>query len=150
MIVLSFAMPHNFIFCNATINKARELKDILDDYCEASGHLVNLKKPAIYFSKGACKNRCNNVAKALGVRFMDKNEKYLGNPLFLKKRKDLSFEPLVSKNKNKINSWRIPLLSQAGRSTLDQWPQPSLYLIWPPLNSLLRRSTKLIGHMREF
>lgn len=49
---------------------------------------------------------------------MNTNERYLSNPLFLNLGKVLSFEILFNKIKYRINMWKIPLLSQVGRSNL--------------------------------
>lgn len=35
-------------FCGVNSSMVREIKDILDEYCEASGKLVNFNKFAIY------------------------------------------------------------------------------------------------------
>ena len=48
---------------------------------------------------------------------MDKDEKYLGNRLSLKRNRHLGFESLTNKIKIRISSWQ-PLVSQAGRNTL--------------------------------
>lgn len=37
-----------FIFCGVNSSVVREIKDILDEYCEASGKLVNFNQCAIY------------------------------------------------------------------------------------------------------
>lgn len=46
------------------------------------------------------------------------SERYRRNPLILNRNRNSNFQSLVAKIKCKIMSWQIPLLSQAGRSTL--------------------------------
>lgn len=58
------------------------------------------------------------IIKLLGVRLMNKDEKYLGNPLMVGKRKSTSFDALVLKIISKITLWKFSLLSQAGRNML--------------------------------
>lgn len=81
----------DFIFYQATLKEAREIKFLLEDYCNILGSLINYYKSAIYFSEGFCEKRCRYIASLPGMRLMDKNEKYLGNPLAIKD-KTLSFE----------------------------------------------------------
>ena len=47
-------------FCNNNLNEVRETKDILDDYCDILGQLINFNKLAICFSEGSCKNKCDS------------------------------------------------------------------------------------------
>ena len=42
---------------------------------------------------------------------MNDDEKYLGNPLFIKRNKSNSFQSLISKVKSKFMTWHIHLLS---------------------------------------
>lgn len=49
---------------------------------------------------------------------MESNKKYLGNHLFIRRNKNLSFEGLINQIKSKIDSRQIPLLSQASRNRL--------------------------------
>ena len=98
----------SLLFCKAKVNEVKGIKDTLDNYCFLSRKLVNFDKSATYFSKGTI----------LGVRLMMENERYLENPLIINKNKNISFQSLVGKFKNRIMSWQTPLLSQAGRSTL--------------------------------
>ena len=69
---LSFA-DDSFIFSEATLSETREVKEILDDYCEISSQLINFSKSAILFSKGACGKRCKAITTLLGVRMMTEN-----------------------------------------------------------------------------
>lgn len=34
----------SFLFCNAFTDEAREVKNIIDDYCETSGQMVNFNR----------------------------------------------------------------------------------------------------------
>ena len=51
---LFFFADDCFIFCNAKLKEAREVKNLLEDYCDISGQLINFDKYAVYLSKGAC------------------------------------------------------------------------------------------------
>lgn len=77
------------------------MKDILDDYCDLSEQLVNFSKSDVYFRKGACRTKCKSIESLLGIRFMENNEEYLGNLMFLNKRKEVNFKYIINKIKNK-------------------------------------------------
>lgn len=113
-----FFEDNSFLFCKAKNSKTREIKDILEDYYLASGQLINFDKSATFFSKGTCCMRCRELTKILGVKLMDSNEKYLGNPIINNRSKNTNFLALISKIKCRIMSWQANFLSQAERSTL--------------------------------
>lgn len=83
-----------------------------------SGQLINFHKSALYPRKDTCKMTTNIITKMLGVRLMNKDDKYLGNPLVLGRWKSTSYDSLVLKIKSKINLWKSVHLFQAGRNTL--------------------------------
>lgn len=82
-----FFVDDSFIFCKACSEEIREIKDILEDYCNMSEQMINFNKSAICFSKGTIANICNRLARMLGVRMVVKNEKYRGNPLIVGRSK---------------------------------------------------------------
>lgn len=112
-----FFADDSFIFFNANEENVRKVKSILEDYCKMFGQIINFHKLALCLSKGTGKVTTNMITMMLGVRLMDKDEKYLENPLTLRRRKSISFD-LVLKIKSKISSWKSSLLSQANRNIL--------------------------------
>lgn len=103
-----FFVDDNFIYCNARTGEVEEIKEIHDDYCDMSGQMVNINKLALCVGKGTCRGSINATARILGVRLMSNDEKHLGNPVFLNRRKSTNFESIVMKIKNKIASWKTP------------------------------------------
>lgn len=83
-----------------------------------SGQLINFHKSALYPRKDTCKMTTNIITKMLGVGLMNKDDKYLGNPLVLGRWKPTSYDSLVLKIKSKISLWKSLHLFQAGRNTL--------------------------------
>lgn len=71
-----FFAKDSFIFGKTTLEEAREIKDIRENSCEASGQLINYHKSVVYFSKGACPKSCKAISTTLGMRIMQKDEKY--------------------------------------------------------------------------
>lgn len=76
----------SFIFFRVCLTEAREVKNLLEDYCEMSGQLNNYHKLAVYFRKCACQRWFRAIVQILGMRLMGNEEKYLGNPLILRKK----------------------------------------------------------------
>lgn len=87
IIVLYFAVPNR--------ENVREVKNTLGEYCEMSVQLINFHKSALCLSKSTCKIMTNIITKMLGFRLTDKDEKFLGTPLALGRRKSTSFDSLV-------------------------------------------------------
>ncbi|KAA3486895.1 Retrovirus-related Pol polyprotein LINE-1 [Gossypium australe] len=82
------------IFCKAHCDQACLLKNILDQFCEVSGHKISTRKSNIYFSKGV--------------------------PLLHSRVTKSTFSFVVDKVRCKLNSWDVRKLSIAGRVTLAQ------------------------------
>jgi hypothetical protein len=57
----------SLLFVKATVEGAMEVNDLLEKYCNASGHRINLEKSSVYFSKGCPEERRNLVKAALNV-----------------------------------------------------------------------------------
>lgn len=108
------------------------IKDTLDNYCFLSGQWVNFDKSATYFSKETYNMRKRELAKILGARIMTENERYLGNPLIININKNISFQSLVGKVKNRIMSWKTPLLSQVGKNKINCFYYPYLQYVGAP------------------
>lgn len=107
----------SLLFCKAIFIEVRVVRDILEDYNFMSRQLINFDKPASYFSKDTCCLWYKELTRIIGVPLMNDDERYLDNPLFIRKESS-TFQSLVSKAKFRIITWQIPLLSQVGRSTL--------------------------------
>lgn len=62
MIVSSFHFYFLFfIICNSNLHEVRKIRDIQDDYYEASDQIVHFIKSAICFSKEECEPRCQSL-----------------------------------------------------------------------------------------
>lgn len=92
--------------------------DILESYCQMSVQLVNYRKSAAYFSKGTSRVRSRELTKMLGFRHLNERDKYLGNPIIMRRNKNSSSLALIDKVKYRMFSWQTCFLSQEGRSTL--------------------------------
>ncbi|PKI65221.1 hypothetical protein CRG98_014370 [Punica granatum] len=106
------------ILLRATKANIRNVKSILDKFCSWSGQEVNRAKSGLFFSKNTMADERRNAKSIIGIRKLKDNSKYLGNPLFIKRKRKESFQFLIDKIKSKLASWKAKSLSWAGRATL--------------------------------
>eukprot|EP00253_Pinus_taeda_P001756 PITA_01756 len=103
----------------ASVRSALKLKEVLDDYSEATGSCLN---------KGKCKVFCWNIfasilsaiTRILGfsASLSWSSFTYLGLPIFRKLAYNRDWIPLLDKFKAKIQAWGFSWLNLAGKSVL--------------------------------
>ncbi|PKI49597.1 hypothetical protein CRG98_029987 [Punica granatum] len=106
------------ILTKATEANIRATKSILDKFCSWSGQEINCAKSGLFFSKNSDADTRRIARSILGMRKLKEDARYLGNPLFIKRKKKESFQFLIDKIKGKLASWKTKALSWAGRATL--------------------------------
>ncbi|PKI67893.1 hypothetical protein CRG98_011489 [Punica granatum] len=106
------------ILSKATKANIRNVKSILDKFCSWSGQEVNCSKSGIFFSKNTSADTKRNAKAVLGMRKLKEDAQYLGNPMFIKKKRNDSLQFLIDKIKGKLTSWKAKAISWAGRATL--------------------------------
>ncbi|PKI67924.1 hypothetical protein CRG98_011520 [Punica granatum] len=118
--ILLNGSPHDdlLILSKASEANIRNVKSILDKFCSWLGQEVNCPKSGLFFSKNTSADIKRNSKAILGIRKLKENAKYLGNPLFVKRKRKESFQFLVDKIKSKLASWKAKIISWAGRATL--------------------------------
>ncbi|XP_030495226.2 uncharacterized protein LOC115711025 [Cannabis sativa] len=109
-----------FIFCEANKENVLEVKRCLEMYCRNSGQCVNSHKSAVVFSDNVEMGIRGEIKGLLGFRDLNREDKFLGNPILLSGSKVRDFGFLVDKMARRIEGWKSRLLSLAGRSTLIQ------------------------------
>lgn len=67
-------------FLDGTILECQNPATILNQYCFATGQVINLNKSGVYFSRGCPPSLKQNLAQELKVPIIDKTGKYLGIP----------------------------------------------------------------------
>ncbi|CAN1762226.1 hypothetical protein LINPERHAP1_LOCUS8268 [Linum perenne] len=85
-----------------------------------SGQRVNLAKSAVLFSNNTPTPIQLRYKDALGVRFLDRSEKYLGLPCIILRSKEETFRFIEDKMALRLRSWKRECLSPAGIHTLLQ------------------------------
>lgn len=106
------------VMCRAGAKDVTYCKSILDKFCEWSGQEVNTSKSGVFFSKKTSGQTRREVKQILGMRKLKAEANYLGNPLFVKRKRSESFNFILEKLRAKLASWKTKSLSWAGRATL--------------------------------
>jgi hypothetical protein len=108
----------SLLLCKASQKEANVIKDIINEYQEASGQLVNMEKSEIMFSKHVPPNTKNDINQILPMKRVSFFSKYLGMPTHVGRSKRQVFDYIQDCVWKKIKGWKAQQLSFAGRSTL--------------------------------
>lgn len=73
-----FFADDSLFFLQGLVENARRLKDLLDDYCNASEHRIHTAKSTIFFNVSALPNEIKELEEVLNMRGTNDPEKYLG------------------------------------------------------------------------
>jgi hypothetical protein len=108
----------SLFFCRASTKEATAIKNIIEDYQEASGQLVNMAKSEMMFSKNVPPANKTNIGQIMPMSRVDHFSKYLGMPTQMGRSKKQVFNYIQDCVWKKIKGWKAQHLSFAGRSTL--------------------------------
>jgi hypothetical protein len=70
----------SLLFFRATRESAKEIKEVLHLYCQASGQMINMEKYSIHFAKGCRQSLREEIKDDLNVHNEALSQKYLGMP----------------------------------------------------------------------
>ncbi|XP_021763810.1 uncharacterized protein LOC110728475 [Chenopodium quinoa] len=82
------------------------------------GKKINFHKSEAVFSKNVAGSRRQEICNLLGVREVDKHERYLGIPTVIGKSKKSIFAGLKDRIWKKMQGWKEKLMSRAGKEIL--------------------------------
>ncbi|KAK8519828.1 hypothetical protein V6N12_003799 [Hibiscus sabdariffa] len=108
------------LYAKADVGQARVIKDILEDFCEHSGHRVSAQKSQVYFSPNTDPDQRDAICATLGFSPTLTLGKYLGVPVIHQRMKAADFDFLLLKLRTKLNGWAAGSLSLAGRKLAFQ------------------------------
>ncbi|XP_026428905.1 uncharacterized protein LOC113324834 [Papaver somniferum] len=106
------------IFTHANLTSVNNLLQVLQDFSSQSDQVINFDKSAIHFSNNLDPSICNTLSQILGVKPMDKNEKYLGSSLIIGNSKVKDFEDIQLAFERRLGNWQGTTMHQAGRTTM--------------------------------
>lgn len=113
-----FFADDSYIFCNASVDSADCVLQILDTFDKASGQQINVDKSSVFFSK----NTPNSLKIALchKLKFKEASDQsmYLGLPNTMGKNISSLFGFLKDRLQNRIQGWDTKTLSKGGKEIL--------------------------------
>ncbi|OMP01704.1 reverse transcriptase [Corchorus capsularis] len=106
-----------FLFSRAGEAQANKIKEVLDEFCAASGAKISFEKSKIFVSPKA-HGSASRMSSLLGIPSTNDLGKYLGVPIIHGRVTKATFKEIVEKVQRKLSTWKSKLLSLAGRATL--------------------------------
>lgn len=94
------------------------LKEMLDNYCKASGQAISFDKSCIFFSKNVRSEVMTEVYDVLGINAKEDPGKCLGLPMVWGKWKVEALSFVECRMGQKLQGWKQKLLKFAGREIL--------------------------------
>uniref|UniRef100_A0A803PBC1 Reverse transcriptase domain-containing protein n=1 Tax=Cannabis sativa TaxID=3483 RepID=A0A803PBC1_CANSA len=113
-----FFAGDSLVFFEADDKECEAFKEILDNYCKASGQLVNFHKSEMCFGKAVPQVIRDRLAAVMGVRVVENYGKYLGLPSFVGRTKKELVNVIKNKVWSKVRGWKVSLFSMAGNEDL--------------------------------
>lgn len=113
-----FFADDSLMFFKATAEEAKPIKDCLEKYERASGHVVNFQKSSISFSRNTTSMERDLVSAIFNVSQAQDFGKYLGLPSSIGRNKNKVFGYIEQKIRQRIRNWQKRLLSMAGKEIL--------------------------------
>ncbi|XP_021770427.1 uncharacterized protein LOC110734567 [Chenopodium quinoa] len=105
-------------YLRTTTQECSIIVDIIRVYERALGQKVNLDKTEVAFSRGVPVDRRGEIVRTLGVREVEKHNKYLGLPTIIGRSKKEIFARLKERLWKSLNVWNNKLLSKPGKEVL--------------------------------
>lgn len=107
----------NMIFGHSSVQEARTLISLLDNFSKSSGALINKVKSQIFFFNTHPTTQ-RAIAHILGFSIATLPSKYLGAPLIASAHKHSSWTTLLEKMEAKVFLWTHRSLNMASRLVL--------------------------------
>jgi hypothetical protein len=108
----------SLLFFRADGKSAREVKEVLDAYCQASGQQINMDKSLIHFAKGCVQSLREEIKNILDVHNEALKEKYLGMPSDVGSSINGAFKFLKDRVWSRVQGWMELCSSADGKEVL--------------------------------
>ncbi|KAL0434838.1 UNVERIFIED_CONTAM: hypothetical protein Sradi_0191700 [Sesamum radiatum] len=106
------------IYCQASTEAMRSIRDILHYYGQASRQRINFDKSSILFSRNCPWEKQDELARVLGVRVDISPTRYLGLPSLVGRNKRDIFSGVHERVWQLVGGLKEKLLSQGGKDIL--------------------------------
>lgn len=114
--ILQYA-DDTLLFSNAEVNHIRNLKLILDLFCQMTGLRINYDKSSLILLEGE-EQFATELANLLGCKVERLPFKYLGIPIKVTRLSKQDVAPVIEKMEKRLAGWKSKILSRGGRLTL--------------------------------
>ena len=108
----------SLLFFRADGESAREVKEVLEAYCQASGQQINMDKSSIHFGKGCSQSLGGEIKDILEVHNETLKVKYLGMPSNVGSSLNVAFKYLKDRVWDRVEGWMEQCLPTGGKEVL--------------------------------
>ncbi|KAL9664615.1 hypothetical protein QQ045_020020 [Rhodiola kirilowii] len=106
------------LFFKATVHSVSAVKNLLTEYEQLSGQVVNFDKSEFVLSPNAPAHLRNGFRDILSVQVVSHHAKYLGLPVVLDRRFSANFTVILDRICGKVGGWSSSFLSCGGKEIL--------------------------------
>ncbi|KAB2600004.1 hypothetical protein D8674_010275 [Pyrus ussuriensis x Pyrus communis] len=101
-----FFADDTLLFLRADMENCRNLRQLLDNFCEASGQKVNLVKSSVFFGANVPKVNADQMGSALGMAVVINPGTYLGVPAIWGRSKQRGLAYVKGRILEKLQGWK--------------------------------------------
>ncbi|XP_030968505.1 uncharacterized protein LOC115989003 [Quercus lobata] len=113
-----FFADDNFIFCKASLVDCDALQGILKVYEQALGQQLNRAKTSLFFNSNTPNAIQEEIKQRFGAQITKQNEKYLGLPSLVGRKKRNTFNEIKEKLRKKLACWKEKMMSKVDKEVL--------------------------------
>ncbi|CAN6584292.1 unnamed protein product [Malus baccata var. baccata] len=113
-----FFADDSVLFCEATVEDAKGVRDILNSYAAGLGQMINMNKSSIFYGAKVKKREKKLIEATLNIQSRMGFGKYLGLQADFGISKKAVFEDVRERLEVRMVGWAEQFLSQAGKEVL--------------------------------
>ncbi|KAM2092455.1 hypothetical protein TB2_030374 [Malus domestica] len=106
------------LFCEATVEEARGVREILNSYAVGSGQEINMLKSSIFYGSKVKKQDKKDIERTLNIQSKAGFGKYLGLQADFGHSKKVVFNDVRERIESRMTGWAEQFLSPAGKEIL--------------------------------
>ncbi|XP_026443841.1 uncharacterized protein LOC113343993 [Papaver somniferum] len=106
------------LFSKANLDQTRALLEVIEEFSQCSGQVINFNKSSVYFSNNVSPSSAETLASILQVPIMDPKEKYLGLPFFIGRNERAHLSVLLENMDTRLSKWNASNLPEPGSTVM--------------------------------